>query len=330
MVDLRVRLGPLELPNPVLVSAGTFGYGMEFRRAVRIERLGGVITKTITVAPRQGNPPPRLTETPAGMLNAVGLQNVGLEAFVQEKLPVLRDLPVPVIVSILGETVADVETLCRRLDAEDGIAAIELNLSCPNIQHRSGLRAQGSGQHVPPPRAQSPELRMVSQDPQATSDMVQAARQSTRKPLIAKLSPDVTDPRPIAEAAQRAGADILTLVNTFTGMSLDPKTRRSRLGSMTGGVSGPAIRPLAVYRVWLTRQAVDCPIIGVGGIVRAEHAIEFLLAGASAVAVGTATFANPRAAEGVVRGLERFAQRRGLASISQLVGALESTDAVAS
>ncbi len=303
---LRVALGPLTLPNPVLVAAGTFGYGLEFARAVPLKRLGGVIIKTLTRRPREGNPPPRLVETPSGMLNAVGLQNIGLESFLAEQLPLLRAIGVPIIVSILGETPEELADMARRLEGADGVAAIELNLSCPNITHRSAGLHPG----------------MVAQDPEATAAMVGAARGATRKPLIAKLSPDVTDLAPIAQAAERSGADVLSLVNTFVGMSLDPATRRSRLGMLTGGLSGPAIRPLAVYRVWYTAQSVHIPVIGLGGIVRAEDALEFFLAGASAVAVGTATFADPRAALRVLHGLERYLTRHRIGSLGELRGAI--------
>lgn len=304
-VDLQITLGNITLQNPVLVAAGTLGYGLEFQRALRLDQLGGVIIKTITRQPKAGNPPPRLVETPSGMLNSVGLQNVGLEAFLAQKLPELAHLAVPVIVSILDETPEGLAEMVGRLDQAQGVAAIELNLSCPNVHDRSGL-------HL-----------MVSQDPAATEAMVKAARACTRKPLIAKLSPDVTDPRPIAQAAERAGADMLALTNTFTGMSLDPRTRRSRLGSMTGGLSGPAIRPLSVYRVWLVHQVVRCPLIGLGGIVQAEDAIEFFLAGASAVAIGTANFADPRAPVKILKDLTRLLERQGVNSLQALVGAVE-------
>lgn len=302
MSDLSVTLGALRLNNPILVAAGTFGYGVEFSRAVRLEQLGGLITKTLTLLPREGNPPPRLVETPSGMLNAVGLQNIGLEAFLNDKLPRLRSCRVPVIVSVLGESVEDVAQMVTSLDRSEGVAAIELNLSCPNLRRGSGL--------------------LVAQDVEATFAMVQAARRATTKPLIAKLSPDVTDLAPIAQAAERAGATALSLVNTFMGMSLDPATRRSRLGTMTGGVSGPAIRPLAVYRVWYTAQSVHLPLIGLGGIVRSEDALEFFLAGATAVAVGTANFADPRAALRILRGLRRYCTRHQIRSVRELQGAV--------
>ena len=307
--DLTVELAGLRLANPVIAAAGTFGYGVEFRDAVRVRRLGAIVTKTVTPAPREGNPPPRLVPTPSGMLNAVGLQNVGFEAFVSEKLPAAARLGVPIIVSILGESADDVRMMCARLDREPAVAAIEINLSCPNLRR-----------HASRPSPEQPELRMVAQDPEATAEILRAARPHTRKPLIAKLSPDVTDPRPVAIAAQRAGADILSLVNTFTGMSLDPATRRSRLGAMTGGLSGPAIRPLAVYRVWLVRQAVTCPMIGLGGVASGRDALEFLIAGAAAIAVGTATFAHPAAALRVLDGIVRFLERRRIATVRELIG----------
>ena len=306
-VDLSVRLGRLTLPNPVLVAAGTFGYGLEFAHAVRLRFLGGLVTKTITLEARAGNPAPRLADTPSGMLNAVGLQNVGLEAFLSDKLPGLASIGAPVIVSVLGESPEEVRALCSRLDSQGAVSAIELNLSCPNITHASSL--------------------MVAQDPAATAEMVTAGRSATSKPLIAKLSPDVTDIRVIAQAAESAGADALSVNNTFTGMSLDPRTRRSRLGTPTGGLSGPAIRPLAVYRVWQASRAVRCPVIGIGGIVRADDALEFFLAGATAVAVGAANFADPAAALGVIKGVERYLAKNGLASMRDVIGKVEHAPA---
>lgn len=305
--DIRVTLGSLTLSNPVLVASGTFGYGVEFARAVKLDRFGALVTKTLTRQPRQGSPPPRLVETPSGMLNAVGLQNIGLDAFLREKLPALRPFRVPVIVSLLADSADELGGMVRRLDQADGVAAIELNLSCPNVQHGPGI-----GRHV----------RLVAHDASATARMVEAACGQTQKPVIAKLSPDVTDLVPIAQAAERAGASALTIGNTFVGMSLDPATRRSRLGAVTGGVSGPAIRPLAVYRVWYTAQSVTVPIIGLGGIVRAEDALEFFLAGASAVAIGTAHFADPRAGLRVLKGVERYLATHRLASLRELRGAL--------
>ena len=297
----------------MLVAAGTFGYGVEFAGVVRVDRLGGLIVKTLTRQPRAGNPPPRLVETPAGMLNAVGLQNIGLEAFIAEKLPALRPLGVPIIVSILGDSAEDVGVMVERLDRTDGVSAIELNLSCPNLKRGSGGRGTGNG-------------LMVAQDPAATFAMVQAARGRTAKLLIAKLSPDVTDLVLIAQEAARAGAGALSLVNTFVGMSLDPRSGRSRLGRMTGGLSGPAIRPLAVYRVWYTAQAVGLPIIGSGGIACADDAMEFMRAGATAVAVGTANFTDPRAPLRVLCGLQRYLTRHRVASVKELLGTAQGSD----
>ncbi len=321
MPELRVSLGSLTLKNPVLVAAGTFGYGLEFVRSVRLERLGALVTKTLTRTPREGNAPPRLVETPAGMLNTVGLQNVGLEAFLREKLPQLQALQVPVIVSVLGDRPEDVSVMVQQLERAEGVAAVELNLSCPNVKVQAahvGATAQASSANVR-------MGHMVAQDAEATFAVVETARRCTRKPVIAKLSPDVTDLTPIAQAAERAGADALTIGNTFTGMSLDPATRRSRLGTLTGGLSGPAIRPLAVYRVWYTAQIVHIPVIGVGGIVRADDALEFFLAGATAVAVGTANFANPSAPLQVLRGVERYLRRHRIDTLEVLRGAINRT-----
>ena len=312
MPDLRVTLGSLTLQNPIIAAAGTFGYGVEFAERLPLNQLGALVTKTLTRLPREGNPPPRLVETPSGMLNSVGLQNMGLDAFVRDTLPALRAFTVPVLVSILGESEDDLASMVPQLDREQGVAGIELNLSCPNVKRAVAGGAQGHG-------------LMIAQDPVATESIVRAARQHTRKPLIAKLSPDVTDLAPIAQAAERAGATALTIGNTFTGMSLDPATRRSRLGALTGGLSGPAIHPLSVYRVWYTGHSVQLPIIGCGGVVRAEDAVEFFLAGASAVAIGTANFADPRTPLRVLRGLERYLARHHLDSIQPLRGALQPT-----
>ena len=322
--DLSVTIGSATFKNPVFAAAGTVGYGLEFAHAVRLSELGGLITKTLTRRPREGNPPPRLAETPSGMLNAVGLQNVGLEAFLKDTLPALRDacLPrtggrqagTPVIVSLLGESPQELAELAGAAGRAEGVAAIELNLSCPNIRPpASSLQPPTSGRLI----------SLVAHDPQAVQEMVAAARGATTKPLIAKLSPDVTDLIPIAQAAAHAGADAITLSNTFVGMSVDPETRRSRLGTLTGGLSGPAIRPLAVYRVWYTAQTIHLPVIGLGGIVRAEDALEFFLAGAAAVAVGTAHFADPRAAVRIVRGLTRYLERHHISALRDLRGALD-------
>ncbi len=296
--DFTMRLGPLTFKNPVLAAAGTVGYGEEFDEHLPLARLGAFVTKTITREPRAGHPTPRVVETPSGMLNAVGLANIGLERFLTERWPRLSALGVPVIVSLLGDTREEWVELARRMDAAGGAAAVELNLSCPNV-----------GAH-----------ELVAQDPAATEATVAAVRAAIRLPLVAKLAPDVSDIRPIAQAAERGGADILTVANTFVGMAIDPASRRSRLGRPTGGLSGPAIKPLALYRVWRAASAVRIPIIGLGGIRTGEDAVEFLLAGASAVAVGTAHFADPRASLRVLDELTRFARRHDIARLETLVG----------
>ena len=299
-LDLTTTLGPLTLKNPVIAAAGTFGYGEEFEERVALERLGAFVTKTLTLQPRDGHPTPRLVETPSGMLNAVGLANLGIERFLAERWPRLRTRGVPVIVSILGESREEFVALARRLDAAGGVAALELNLSCPNT-------AAGGEE-------------LVAQDPAATEAIVNAVRQITQLPLIAKLAPDVTDIRPIAQAAERGGADALTVANTFVGMAVDVRTRRSKISRQTGGLSGPAIKPLALYRVWRAAGAVRISVIGLGGIRTGEDAAEFLLAGARAVAVGTAHFADPRASLRVLEELTRCARRAGVQRIEAWVG----------
>lgn len=298
--DLSVRIGGLELRSPVLTASGTFGYGEEIADLVDVSRLGGIVCKTVTSAPRAGNAPPRTCETPGGMLNAIGLQNVGLEAFRRDKMPYLRACGTRVIVNIAGETIEDFAALCAELDNEAGIDALELNISCPNVAH--GLD--------------------FSTDPVQTMAVVSACRQQTRLPMLVKLSPNVTDITQIARAAQEGGADALTVANTFVGMAIDVRTRRPRLSNGTGGLSGPAIRPLALRAVWRCAGAVRIPIIGVGGIVTANDALEFLIAGASAVQIGTATFVRPDAAIGVIQGIETYLQEQGLASVRELVGSV--------
>ena len=304
-VDLTTRLGPLTLKNPVIAAAGTVGYGEEFDEHRLLGRLGAVVTKTLTRAPRDGHAPPRLVETAAGMLNAVGLANIGMDRFLAERWPRLRARQAAIIVSILGESSEEFVELARRVEQAGGAAAIELNLSCPNTA------AGGAG--------------LVAQDPRATEATVNAVRRVTRLPLIAKLAPDVTDIRPVAQAAEHGGADALTIANTFVGMAIDVQTRRSKLGRPTGALSGPAIKPLALYRVWRTAAAVKIPVIGLGGIRTGEDAVEFLVAGARAVGVGTAHFADPRASLRVLDELTRFIRRRAIAQIGDLVGTLQAT-----
>jgi len=301
--DLSVELGPLRLDNPVLTASGTFGYGLEFRPFLDLGRLGGLVTKGLSPRPRQGNPPPRIVETPAGMLNSIGLQNVGVDAFIADKLPELRQHRLAVVANVFGETEAEYVEVCSKLDQSDGVTAIELNVSCPNVE-KGGM--------------------IFGNDPAALSRVTRACRDATSLPLIVKLSPNVTDIRDTARGAADGGADILSLINTFVGMAVDVERRRPVLARASGGLSGPAIRPLAVWLTWQVHQAVDLPLIGMGGIITARDALEFILAGASAVQVGTANFIHPDAATRVLDGLEDYLVRHEIASIRELVGTLAS------
>jgi dihydroorotate dehydrogenase (NAD+) catalytic subunit len=287
--------------NPVMTASGTFGYAREFEQYMDLNRLGALVVKTITRLPRAGNPPPRIVETPAGMLNAIGLQNVGIEAFIREKLPYLRRLEPPLIVNVAGESVEDFRDLTKRIGDQEGVAGIELNVSCPNVA--GGLD--------------------FSTDPNLAYRVVKAARDATRLPIIPKLSPNVTDIVAVASAVADAGADAISLINTLVGMAVDVRTRRPKIGNVTGGLSGPAIRPVAVRMVWQVARAVRLPIIGMGGIVTAEDALEFIIAGATAVAVGTASFIDPAAAVKVIEGLERYCMTNGMPDIRQVVGSLQ-------
>ena len=297
-----VEIGGIRLKNPVMTASGTFGYAREFSALVDLNRLGAIVVKGLALAPVKGNRPPRIVETPCGMLNAIGLENVGVDAFLAQKLPYLRTLQTPVIANIYGTTVEEYAALSERLDAAEGVAGIEVNISCPNV--KAGGVAFGV-------------------DPAAAGDVVAAVRRRTRKTVIVKLSPNVTDVVPIARCAEDAGADALSLINTITGMAIDIETRRPRLANRTGGLSGPAIRPVAVRMVWQAAAAVKVPVIGIGGIMRAEDAVEFFIAGAAAVQVGTANFVNPAAALEIVEGIERYLARHGIADIAELVGTLD-------
>ena len=283
--NLSVDFAGIKLKNPVLTASGTFGYGEEYADFVDLNLLGGVIVKGISLKPIAGNPPPRIWETPSGMLNAIGLENPGVDVFLRDKLPFLRQFDTAIIVNIFGYSADDYLAAAERLDGAKGVSGIEVNISCPNV--KSGGMIFGT-------------------DLKATAELLSAVRAKTRLPLIAKLSPNVTDVTDFAKAARDAGCDGLSLINTLLGMAIDVQTRKPRLANCTGGLSGPAIRPVAVRMVWQVAKAVSLPIIGMGGIVNAEDALEFILAGASAVAVGTANFMNPRAALDVLEGLEAF------------------------
>jgi len=300
-VDLSVDLAGIRLQNPVLSASGTFGYAQEFEGYFDLNRMGAIVVKTITRRPRPGNPPPRIVETPAGMLNAIGLQNVGIDAFIAEKLPYLRRLTPPLIVNVAGESVEDFRDLTKRIGDQAGVAGIELNISCPNVA--GGLD--------------------FSTDARLAYQVVKAAREATSLPVIPKLSPNVTDVAAIARAVAEAGADAISLINTLVGMTIDVRTRRPKIANVTGGLSGPAIRPVAVRMVWQVARAVTVPIVGMGGIVTAEDAAEFLLAGATAVAVGTANFLQPGAAVQVIEGLERYCVSQGVGQLRTLIGAVE-------
>ncbi len=300
--DLRVRIGGQTLKNPVMTASGTFGYGREFDPLLDLNRLGGIVTKGLSLGPTKGNPPPRIAETPCGMLNAIGLENVGVDAFLQDKLPFLRTLDTAVFVNIYGKTVEEYTALAERVDGVAGIAGVEVNISCPNV--KSGGIAFGV-------------------DPLAAYHLVRAVRERTAHLLIVKLSPNVTDITEIARSVIDAGADALSLINTITGMSIDIHTRRSRIANITGGLSGPAIRPVALRMVWQVAQITDLPVIGIGGILTAEDALEFLIAGATAVQVGTANFVNPRATMEIIDGITGFMIENNLSDLSGVIGSLK-------
>lgn len=297
--DLSVTLGPLALKNPVMTASGTFGFGQEWADFYDLSLLGAIMVKAVTVKPRPGNPMPRMVETAAGTLNAIGLQNPGLDAFIAEKMPYLRQFNTAIIVNIAADRMEDYNTLAARLDSVPGIAALEVNISCPN-QECGGLE--------------------FGRDPELTRQVISSIRSHTRLPLIAKLSPNVTDITVLARAAQDGGADILSLINTFVGTSINTRTRKFRLANRTGGLSGPCIKPLALYMVWRVAQAVSLPIIGMGGISTTEDAIEFLLAGASAIATGTINFVNPHAATDIITGIEQYLASQGVSSIGEIIG----------
>ena len=301
--DLKVNIAGLKLQNPVMTASGTFGYAREFDHLVDLNRIGGIVVKGLSLKPTKGNPPPRIVETPCGMLNAIGLENVGIEAFIKEKLPFLKRLTPPVIANIYGTQEEEYVQLANRIEAVEGIAAIEVNISCPNV------KAGGM---------------VFGVDPKAAFRVVRSVREQTTKPLIVKLSPNVTDITEIALAAQEAGADCLSLINTITAMVVDIETRRPRLANITGGLSGPAIRPVAVRMVWQVAKVARVPIIGIGGIMRAEDALEFFIAGASAVQVGTANFINSHATTDIIDGIEDFLSERNIAGISDIIGTLET------
>jgi len=298
--DLSVTLCGIELKNPVIAASGTFGYGMEFEDIVHLDKLGGLVVKGLSREPMTGNPPPRLLETPAGMLNAIGLQNIGARAFLDEKLPALRQKKnVVVFANIFGYTREDYERTIQILNEGEGIAAYELNVSCPNTQH-GGIQ--------------------FGSDPRSLDEVVTTAKRFSTRPLIVKLSPNVTSIAQMAKVAEEAGADALSLVNTFLAMSIDPETRKPRIANVTAGLSGPAIKPIAVRMVYDAAHATRIPIIGMGGISSAADIIEFMLAGATAVQIGTASYWDPCATEKIVDELQRYCTEHRIARLSDLTG----------
>jgi len=302
-MDLSVRIGSLTLRNPVIAASGCCGYGVEYADVVDLSSLGGVAVKGLFLAERDGHPAPRIVETPAGMLNAIGLQGIGVRRFVAEKLPELRERGATVIVNICGSTIDEYVELARILSEAEGVAALELNISCPNIKEGGitfGCSLNG------------------------TFDVVSAVRKATRLPVIPKLTPNVTDVGAIARAAEQAGADAVSLVNTFLAMAIDIETRRPKLSNIVGGLSGPAIRPIAVRMVYETRQAVNIPVIGMGGIADARDAIEFMIAGASAVQVGTASFVDPFIWSKLLDGIRDYMRRHGVARVADLIGTVDT------
>ena len=295
--DLKVKLGPLHLKNPVLLASGTCGYGKELQDLVDLKRLGAIVVKGISLEPRMGNPPPRIHETPCGLLNAIGLENVGFEAFKNEKLPWLREHKLRTIVNILGNSVAEYQKMAEGLSGLEGVDAIEVNISCPNV--KEGGVAFGT-------------------DPRAANEVTRAVKRACDLPVIVKLSPNVTDICEIARAVEDAGADCVSLINTILGMAIDIERRRPVLGNVFGGLSGPAIRPIAVRMVWQVARTVKIPVIGIGGISNFRDALEFLMAGASAVQVGTATLVDPGASEKILTGIVDFMVRNNYSSIGEL------------
>lgn len=300
--DLSVQVGPLSFKNPVLTASGTFGYGREFAPLMDPNLLGGIVVKGISLKPMAGNPPPRIVETPCGMLNAIGLANVGLDGFLSEKLPWLQELDTSVIVNIYGHTPDEYGAVAAGLKGVSGIAALEVNISCPNVEQ--GGMAFGT-------------------DPVVAARVTERVLKETDKPVIVKLSPNVTDIRVVARAVEQAGAHALSLINTLTGMTIDVEKRIPKLANGSGGLSGPAIRPIALHMVHQVVQTVHIPVIGMGGILTPRDALEFLIAGAQAVQVGTANFANPRASLDILEGIEKFLEDRGINSIKDIIGSLK-------
>ena len=291
----------MKFKNPVTVASGTFGHAEKYFNLEEVKEFGAIVPKTVTLFSQEGNPPLRIIETPAGMLNAIGIENPGADGFIEKKLPHFRKIGVPLIISILGHTDEQFIQLTEKFNAAEGVAALELNLSCPNLKHKV----------------------LVAQDPQATERVVSKVKKISRYPVIAKLAPNVTDISDIAAAAEGAGADAISLINTFSGMVINTKTRKSVLGNFTGGLSGPAIRPAALYLVYQVIKRVKVPVIAMGGIMTSDDALQFLIAGATMVAVGTANFVNPRAPLDILEGIKKYMKDNKMDDIKELIGSLK-------
>lgn len=302
IMDLSVEIGKIKLKNPVMTASGTFGYGEEYAEFIDINELGAIVVKGLSLLPKEGNPPPRIVETAAGMLNAIGLQNIGIDEFLKEKLPYLRQFNTPVIVNFFGDSIEEYVKAAGRLSSADGILGLEMNISCPNKE--AGWSVFGT-------------------DPKITYNVVSSVRKVTDLTLIVKLSPNVTDIALMAKTAEDAGADAVSLINTLTGMAIDIRTRKPKLANIRGGLSGPAVKPVAVRMVWECYQKIGIPIIGMGGIISADDAIEFMLAGASAVAIGTGNFINPGVTMEVLSGIRSFMSAGKINSVKELRGGVE-------
>jgi dihydroorotate dehydrogenase (NAD+) catalytic subunit len=303
--NLEVEIGGIKLKNPVMTASGTFGYGQEYAPFVDLNKLGAMILKGITLKSKMGNPPPRVIETPSGMLNTIGLQNVGVEMLIKEKLPYLQKFNTPVIINVSGDTVEEYVELVRRLgeiSEEMGVAGLEVNISCPNV--KKGGMIWGTDAH-------------------STYKLINSIRKATSLPLIVKLTPNVTDIKTIAQAAEEAGADALSLINTLVGMVVDIDSRKPKLANVSGGLSGPAVKPVALWLVWQVFQTVNIPVIGIGGIIKVGDALEFIIAGARAIEIGTANFVNPRVTIEIIEGIEKYLIENNIKDINELVGSLK-------
>jgi dihydroorotate dehydrogenase (NAD+) catalytic subunit len=298
-LSLEVEIGKLHLKNPVMTASGTFGYGEEYADYIDLNRLGAIVVKGLSLKPRLGNPPPRIIETTGGMLNAIGLQNIGVDKFIEEKLPFLKNYDVAVIANIYGESYEEYQKVAKKLSSVKGVHALEVNISCPNVK-KGGLS--------------------FGADPKVASAVTRRVKGETDLPVIIKLTPNVTDVALIAEAVEKAGADALSLINTLTGMSVDLKTKRAKLINITGGLSGPAIKPIALRMVWQVMQRVSIPVIGIGGIMTANDALEFLLLGAKAVQIGTANFINPHATMDILDGIQEYLKSNKIKNINTMIG----------